>query len=320
MFTYRHGIKLNGLDLWLDATRIVETAFVSHGHADHIKKHRHTFATPATASFVRRRLGARKITEVPFGEPVEIDDVRLRFFPAGHILGSAQIMAERDGQRLLYTGDFNTRKSATAESLEYPACDLLIMECTFGYPKYTFPSRTELVDRLCNFAKSTLNRGEIPLVFGYALGKAQEAMKILADNGFRLCVHGSVLYLAEVYQKHGIDFGDTVKFNPVNARDGRVVILPPQARKNRQVQRLSPVKSVFLSGWGMEPSARYRYGVDEVIPLSDHAGFDELLDYIERVKPKTIYTTHGPKDYYLYLRSLGFQAQPLAEARQQELF
>lgn len=320
MFTYHKGIKLDDHDLWIDATRIVDAAFVSHGHADHIRKHKKTYATPATASFVRRRLGKINITEVDFGQPHQIGELRVTLLPAGHILGSAQVLVERDGERLLYSGDFNTRESATAEPLAYTECDSLIMECTFGYPQFSFPPRNELVDRLCSFAQQTLANGEIPLVFGYALGKTQEAMKILADNGFRLCVHGSVLHLAEVYSRHGIAFGDTVKFNQIQARENRVAILPPQARKNRQVQRLAPTKSVFLSGWGMDPSARFRYNVDEVIPLSDHAGYDDLLEYIRRVKPKKIFTTHGPKDYPQFLRSQGYDAYPLQQATQQELF
>lgn len=320
MFTYQSGIKINNQPLWLDATRIVENACVSHGHSDHIKKHKHIYATHATASFVRRRLGRIKIAEVEFGQPFSVGDAKITFLPAGHILGSAQILVEQNGHRLQYTGDFNTQESLTAEPLQIQACDTLIMECTFGYQKYRFPPKARLIDRLCNFAKETLERGEIPIVFGYTLGKAQEAMKILADNGFRLCVHGSILHLAAVYQKHGIDFGDVVKFNASHAMDNRVVILPPQAKKNRQVQRLERTKSVFLSGWGMDGSARFRYGVDEVIPLSDHADYDGLLEYIRQVNPKKIYTTHGPKDYYIFLRSLGYDAHPLKEVKQGELF
>ncbi|MFQ5627620.1 MAG: MBL fold metallo-hydrolase [bacterium] len=320
MFTYQNGIKLNNQPLWLDATRIVENACVSHGHSDHIKKHRHIYATPATSSFVRRRLGRVKITEVEFGKPFSVGHAQITFLPAGHILGSAQIFVEKDGQSLLYTGDFNTQQSLTAEPVQIHECDTLIMECTFGYQKYRFPPRDELIGRLCDFAMKTLANGEIPLVFGYALGKAQEAMKILADSGFRLCAHGSILHLAEVYKKYGIDFGDVVKFNASNAADNRVIVLPPQARKNRQVQRLERTRSVFLSGWGMDASARFRYGVDEVIPLSDHADFDGLLEYIRLVNPKKIYTTHGPKDYYIYLRSLGYDAYPLKQAKQEELF
>ena len=320
MFSYQSGIKLSGAPLWLDATRIVENACVSHGHSDHIKKHKHIYATPATASFVRRRLGAVSITEVDFFRPFQYQDLRITFLPAGHILGSAQIFVERDGTSLLYSGDFNTVASSTAEPLAIRHCDVLIMECTFGYPKYRFPSRDEVISRLCDFAQTALARDEIPLVFGYTLGKAQEAMKILAENGFSLCVHGAVLHLAEVYRRHGIDFGDVVKFSAKAELAGRVLVLPPQARKARAVQRLAPTRSVFLTGWGIDPSARYRYGVDEVIPLSDHADFDGLLSYIRHIQPQTIYTTHGPENYYLFLRSLGYEAYPLKHGKQAELF
>lgn len=320
MFSYQHGIKLAGTSLWLDARRVVDDACVSHGHSDHIKRHRHIYATPATASFVRRRLGNIQITEVPFFQPFSIGDIKLKFIPAGHILGSAQILVENNGTRLLYSGDFNTVPNATAEPLAVETCDILIMESTFGNPQYRFPSRDKMIDQLCGFVQSCLQSGEIPLVFGYTLGKAQEAMKILADNGFRLCVHSSVLHLAEIYQQHGIDFGDVIKFNAHVDLEGRVIVLPPQARQSRAVERLQPNRSVFLSGWGIDQKARFRYGVDEVIPLSDHADFDGLLAYIEQTAPKTIYTTHGPRDYYLFLRGLGYDAHPLEIASQTELF
>lgn len=320
MFAYEKGIKLREFDLWLDATRVVADACVSHGHADHIRRHRHSYATPATASFMRRRLGDIEITRVEFNRPFVVGPYQVTFLPAGHILGSAQIFVEFDGQSLLYSGDFKFGASATSETLQPQRSDILIMESTFGNPKYRFPVRAELEERLCNFVEAAFQNDQIPLVYGYALGKAQEAMKILANNGYRLCVHGSILRMAEVYQQHGVDFGDVVKFNMQHAQEGRVIILPPQGRKQRQVRRLQPARSMFLSGWGINPAARFRYGVDEVLPLSDHADFDGLLEYVRMVQPQRIYTTHGPNDYYLFLREQGFDAHPLVPKAQGDLF
>ncbi len=321
MFQYDRGIKLPQAPLWLDAVNVVERCCVSHGHADHIRRHRAVFATPATASFMRRRLGKVSIQEVEFGSPFSVGPYRITFLPAGHILGSAQILVENDaGDTLLYSGDFKIEAGGTAEPLQPAHADVLIMECTYGQPHYRFPSREELTARLIHFVNQTLGSGRVPLVLGYALGKAQEAMKILGEAGFTLAVHSSVMKMAEVYQRHGVDFGHVVAAGRSDDPAGKVYILPPQVRKQRWVQRLGPVRSVFLSGWGIDPGARFRFGVDEVLPLSDHADFDGLLQYIEMVQPKKIYTTHGPNDFYLYLRSRGYDAHPLVPPKQAELF
>ncbi len=320
MFEYDKGILLSGTGLWLDATRSVPRCCVSHAHMDHARRHKHIIATPATVSLIRRRLGHIPATVANYHDPIETDGYRITLFPAGHILGSAQILVEGEKGRLLYSGDFNTELSSTAETIVYPSCDTLIMECTFGNPAYRFPPRQILAQQLCEVVAEKLSQGYIPCIYGYALGKAQEAMKILADHGFSLSVHGSIIHLAEVYERHGISFGEFQRLRPDTAVPGRVLILPPAARRQRIVKRLQKTFSIFLTGWGVKPEARFRYGVDKVLPLSDHADFDGLLAYIRRVSPARIYTTHGPKNYYLFLREQGYDAWPLEPSAQQELF
>ncbi len=321
MFTFDKGIRLDAHPIWIDASNVVQQCCVSHGHADHIRRHKLTYATPATAAFIRRRLGDVTVREIPFDQSFQIGPYSITFLPAGHILGSAQVYVEHeDGTTLLYSGDFKLETGRTAEPLRVRQADILIMECTFGYPKYRFPGRDELEKRLCQFVEQALSQGQYPLVYGYALGKAQEAMKILADHGFELAVHGSVLHMAEVYQRYGVDFGKITRFRKNDDHRNKVIILPPQARHLKMIRALRPSRSIFLSGWGVDSAVRFRYGVDEVLPLSDHADFDGLLRYIDMVQPKTIYTTHGPKDYYLFLRSLGYNAHPLKPSQQGELF
>ena len=320
MFCYDKGIKLLHQALWLDARTSVEACCVSHGHSDHIRRHRLSLATPATAAFMRHRLGHVKIRQVDFQTPVHYGPYRITFLPAGHILGSAQILVENEQGALLYSGDFKLETGRTAEPLVIRSCNILIMESTYGHPKFKFPPREELEARLCEFVHSTLRRGRVPLIYGYALGKAQEAMKILADHGFPLAVHASLMRYVSVYQEHGIDFGEVMLFKKSLFDGRRPLILPPQARFQKQIRNLGATRSLFLSGWGLDPGAKYRYGVDEVLPLSDHADFDDLIEYIDRVKPKTVYTTHGPADFYLLLRQKGYDAHPLAPPRQGELF
>lgn len=323
MFTYDRGIRITGGALTLDAHVHSKACCITHAHMDHLRSHRHIYATPATVAFIERRLGHVPSTAIGFDQPFQCEGCTITFLPAGHILGSAQILVERDGKRLLYSGDFKTGNSATAEPLAYAACDVLIMECTFGHPRYRFPPRQEIVEQLCDWAAQALDDGNVPIVYAYTLGKAQEAMKILADNGFALCAHHSIMRLLEVYRDAGIEFGQVIQFRTGPAARGlrgRVLVMPPQSRQSRQVEKIANKKTMYLSGWALDAGARYRFGVDEALPLSDHCDFDELVEYVRRIQPKKVFTTHGPPEFAVHLRSLGIDAKPLQPGRQGELF
>ncbi|MFQ5752413.1 MAG: MBL fold metallo-hydrolase RNA specificity domain-containing protein [bacterium] len=319
MFYYNKGIKINDTTLWLDAQKSVDVCCVSHGHMDHAKKHRTIIATDKTIRFLDKRIGKTKSISLKYNESLQVEACSVTLIPAGHILGSAQVLVEKEGTRCLYSGDFNLIECATAEPIEIPESDVLIMECTFGKPIYRFPERKIIEEQLLNFVQSTLKQNAVPVVIGYALGKAQEAMKILGKAGFSLSVHETVAQLAKIYEEFGIHFGHWEKFNK-HEIDGKVLIVPPSASRTRMVKNLQNKRSVFLSGWAMHSGTRYRHGVDEALPLSDHADFDGLLEYIRRVKPKKIYTTHGFKEFPNHLKQLGFDAEPLKTVNQLSLF
>lgn len=319
MFQYNKGIKLNGSSLWLDAQKSVDISCVSHGHLDHAKKHRRVLASEPTILFLNTRVGHSHFSHLPFRTPFEYEGLNITLFPAGHILGSAQILVEVDGWRLLYSGDFNLQVSATAEPIDIPQSDVLIMECTYGRPFYRFPERRLVEEQLLEFVEKTLRAGATPVVIGYALGKSQEAMKILGDAGYQLSVHGSVARLANIYERFGVRFGRWQKYKKDDL-EGKVLIIPPKAARTRMIQRLAQKRSVFLSGWALHPETKYRRGVDLALPLSDHADFEGLVEYARRVNPKKIYTTHGFEDFAIHLRRLGFDTEPLRAKKQLSLF
>ena len=320
MFLYDKSIRLVDSTLALDARNYSEACCISHAHADHIRSHRQIFATPPTIEFMKRRLKNVRATAAHFNEPFDFDGYRITFLPAGHILGSAQILIERDGQRLLYSGDFKLEKGLTAENLQIAPCDVLIMECTYGHPRYRFPPREEIADRLCEWARTILRQGETPIIFTYALGKSQEAMKILADNGFALCAHQAIFDLMKVYEKFGYTFGDATLFNRAAPIENRVLMMPQSARRAQHLATIEKKRTMYLSGWAMDSGAKYRFGVDEALPLSDHADFLGLIEYVRQVNPKKIFSTHGPADFARQLRALGYDAEPLAPTGQMEFF
>jgi Cft2 family RNA processing exonuclease len=317
MIEYDKALYVPALDLWLDATRVKDFSFVSHAHTDHATRHRRVLATPETLELLEHRRGRTQAMTAPFNQPLTLTDHQVTLFPAGHILGSAQILIEGD-RRLVYTGDFKLHSGVCARPAEVRPCDILVMECTFGLPHYVFPPFQETVERLANFIQKTQLEGQIPVVLGYTLGKGQEALKIVGQLGYPAVVHESIYSIARIYEKLGVAFGPYEKF-PVEDLPGKVVVAPTYLRRKQLRQHLGRFRTVYLTGWGMDPSRRFALGVDLVLPLSDHADFNELVDYVRRAEPEKIYTVHGAPQFAAHLRDLGFDARHLPQ-HQLELF
>lgn len=310
MFEYSNlGLRLKDIALWLDAHRKVDFSFVSHGHADHIKKHRKILATPATARFFALRQGEADSVILEFGQSLQIDDLKIELFPAGHVLGSAMIRVERNGQSLLYSGDFKLQPSLSCESIRIPHADTLIMESTYGHPDYVFNhSRDTMAAELLDFIHGCFSRGDTPVVLAYSLGKAQEAMKMADDAGLAVLVQQSAWQMAEVYTEFGIRFSNCRLWDEIPPPPRHVVVMAPHLIRTRLVRQLGRHKTVLLSGWGNGFNPM-RNSADHVIPLSDHADFNELFQFIDQVKPGRIYTTHGPHEYPQLLQERGYDAQ-----------
>ncbi len=254
-----------------------------------------------------------------YGEPLERDRARITIYPAGHILGSAQILIENDGGRLVYTGDFRTLPAKTVEPLEQLRCDVLIMETTFGRPQYRFPPREQVIEQLLRIITQKLNQGITPVVFVYPLGKGQEILYYLSRSELPVAVDYTILRLARIYEKFGITFGPYEKFRRSEARE-KVLLLPAASRMQNFIRNMSDRYLIYMSGWGMDPAAKYRLRVDEVIPFSDHADFDELIRFAEASAAREIYCTHGFEEFVTVLKKRGLNAKPLLQSPQLELF
>jgi Cft2 family RNA processing exonuclease len=317
MIEYDQALYVPAMDLWLDASRVKDFSFVSHAHTDHATRHRRVLATPETVALLEHRRGKTRSTPVGYNQPVTIKDHRVTLFPAGHILGSAQILIEGQ-QRLVYTGDFKLTPGVCAQPAEVKPCDILVMECTFGLPHYLFPPREKTRERLILFIQKALSEGMIPVVLGYTLGKGQEALKIVGDAGYEAVVHDSIYQVAKIYEKLGVTFGPFEKLTG-HGVEGKVVVAPTQMRRQQLKADLGRFRAVYLTGWGLDPGRRFALGVDLVLPLSDHADFNELVAYVKQANPRKIYTVHGFPQFAAHLRDLGFDARHFPE-KQLELF
>jgi DNA ligase-1 len=317
---YQRGVYLPNEDVWLDPWDAKPFAFVSHAHSDHIAPHDEIVVSERTARLMQARLpGERREHVLNFGEKKTIRRLEITLIPAGHIFGSAQFFLETAGGSLLYTGDFKLRPGRSAEPAEWREAETLIMETTFGLPRYRFPPTEEVVGQIVAFCRDALDSGAVPVLLGYSLGKAQEILCALSGAGLKPMLHGTVHRMTRIYEQFGQEFCEFERYN-ANAIAGKVLICPPSANRSRMLEKIKEKRVAMITGWAVEPSAIYRYQVDAAFPLSDHADYPDLIRYVELVNPKRVLTLHGfAAEFARDLRERGIEAWALSEENQMEL-
>jgi Cft2 family RNA processing exonuclease len=319
---YERGIYLPAIDLWLDAQAPRPVAVVSHAHSDHIQTHAFTLATPGTTALMRHRLGRRgRCRPLAFGQRAEFPDFAVTLYPAGHVLGSAQALIETEGERLLYSGDFKLRPGRSTETIEIPQADVLIMETTFGKPGYVFPPTETVIAQLRGWVRGAWEDGLTPILFAYALGKSQELLAHLDDLGGEILLDRRVFEVVKVYEELGVCFPPYQRFEPGATPERAVLLCPPGARRSWEIGAIRSRRTAYISGWALDRGAAWRFGTHACFPLSDHADYPDLLEYVRRSGARTIYTLHGFADEFAAdLRQLGYDARPLKPAAQLSLF
>ena len=318
--TFERGIFLPELDLWLDPKDERDTAFVSHAHSDHIGNHREVILSEITAKLMAARLPGRRVEHwLPFHSPVTFRGATVTLLPAGHIFGSAQLHIRLGEETLLYTGDFKLRPGLSAEPIAWLPADTLIMETTYGLPKYIFPPVEQVIAEVTKFCLEALEEDLVPILFGYSLGKAQEILAALHGSGLRILLHPSVYRMSKLYELWHPPLPEYSLYEEGQTA-GSVVICPPMASRTRLVQRIKNRRTAILTGWALNPATIHRYQCDAAYPLSDHADYPELVKYVELVQPQRVFTVHGfAHEFAEDLRRRGVDAWSLGEDNQLEL-
>ena len=316
---FRKGVWLPQTGWWLDAQARAERSFITHAHSDHIARHKELICTPPTARFLHARMpGKRLVTELPFGRvhPLEFG-VNATLLPAGHILGSAQVYLEHEAHgSLLYTGDFKLRPSLAAEACATPRADVLVMETTFGLPRYVFPPQEEVIAQLVDFCRNAVADGATPALLCYSLGKSQEVLRAVAAANLPVMLHGETLRLTRIYEQFGVKFPPYREFDSREVA-GHIVICPPHS--SGLLSRVPALRTAAITGWALDPGAIYRLRCTAAFPLSDHADFPDLLKLVELVQPKRVLTLHGfAREFAATLRARGVDALALGHGNQLE--
>lgn len=308
------GIYLPEIDLWLDNTEPCACTWISHGHSDHARGcHGRVIGTPVTLRFYRMRLWVGENETEPveqplnFAENMDWNGARLTAFPASHILGAAQLLVEYKNERLVYTGDIKLRPPLAGETTQPLQCDRLIIESTFGLPIYKLLTREAAQERIIRFARECFDSGETPAFTGYPLGRGQEIVHVLSNAGFRTSVHGAIAKYIPVYEEHGYQFPGWEPYE-AKATAGKALVVVPDHGRVLEASGKN-VRRAYVSGWAALDNARARSGAEELIPYSDHADFDELLELVTRSEARHVDVVHGYTEPFAHiLRSRGISA------------
>ena len=309
------GLYCPAFEASIDPPLAARRAIVSHAHSDHAAPgHEEIWATPETIALYRRRNPdwAGRSREIGYGERFERQGVTLELYPAGHVLGSAQIFFEGDGRSLLFTGDFKRRLSRTAVPAAAPPAEILAIETTFGLPVFRFREREEIEGLLVAACRRAFEEEKTPILLAYGLGKSQEVALALADAGIPTVLHGAAWKLLPEFEAAGHSFPLSRAYETGPAKPGEALVMPPNCARTPVVRNVKRRRIVYLSGWATREASRADFDADVLLPMSDHAGFPELLQHVSDVAPQRVVTLHGyARDFARILRTRGTPAEPL---------
>ncbi len=293
------GLYCEPGDFYIDPAWPVARAVVTHGHGDHARpNNRHVLATPETLAIMRSRFGTESgaaLQPLAYGETLRLGEVAVRLAPAGHVLGSAQVVLEHAGSRIVVSGDYKRRPDPTCAPFEVQPCDVFITEATFGLPVFRHPPDAQEIDKLLHSLRLFPERCHVVGV--YALGKCQRVLALLRRQGYGepVYLHGALAAMCALYEELGVDLGPLrpVAGVPRDALKGRIVLAPPSAISDLWSRRLPDPVIAMASGWMRVKQRAKQRGVELPLVISDHADWDELTATLQEVGAGEIWVTHG---------------------------
>jgi putative mRNA 3-end processing factor len=308
---------------YVDPLRPVATAVVSHGHSDHARPgHGTVLATAETLAIMQARLGegaARTPRALAHGEAVRLGEATVWLAPAGHVLGSAQVVMEHQGARVVYSGDYKRQPDPTCAAFVPVPCDVFITEATFGLPVFRHPDPMAEIGKLLHSVEMFPERCHV--VGAYALGKAQRVIALLREAGWRrpIWLHGALQGLCDLYRGFGVELGELrpatagAKGEARQELAGEIVLAPPGAIADRWARRLPDPVVCMASGWMRVKQRAKQRGVELPLVISDHADWDELLAAMQETGAPEVWITHGREEALAHAAAaLGIRARALA--------
>ena len=312
------GLYCRAADAWIDPWRPVPRALITHAHADHARPGCGEYwAVDRSEGVLRQRLGPTiTLHPVRYGEQIWLGQCRVSFHSAGHVLGSAQIRLEADGEIWVVSGDFKRDDDPSCTPFESVRCDVLITEATFALPIYRWQSGAAVAAEIRDWWHNDRTRPS--LLFCYAFGKAQRLLAELHAIGVEeeVLLHGAVETITRHYRDAEVPMAPSRPVSAIprgNSLAGRLILAPPSAHRSSWMRRFRSPQTGFASGWMAVRGARRRRGYERGFVLSDHADWQGLIRTVRESGAHKVYVTHGQSDVFArYLSEMeGINAEPL---------
>ncbi|WP_316836649.1 ligase-associated DNA damage response exonuclease [Pedobacter nutrimenti] len=317
------GIYCRQGDFYIDPWKPVKLAVTTHGHADHVKWGNQAYLChELTKSILLQRLGADlQIQTLPYRQQIDINGVKLSFFPAGHVIGSAQVRLEYKGEICVVSGDYKVEYDGISTAFEPVKCHTFVSESTFGLPVYKWQPQQIIFDQIKDWVAANRDENKTSVLAAYSLGKAQRLIKGLAGYG-EIYVHQSIANLNEGFIDAGINLPNTIRITPETKKEDLqrgIVIVPPALTEGRWIKSLLHAATGICSGWMQVRAGRRWRSADAGFALSDHADWPGLLSAIKATTAEKVFVTHGYSAIFSkYLNEIGIAAEEVKTQYGQE--
>ncbi|MCG9894490.1 MAG: ligase-associated DNA damage response exonuclease [Fimbriimonadaceae bacterium] len=311
------GLYCPAGDFHIDPSRGVDRAVITHGHSDHARWGSKAYlCSEPSEPILRARLGEDvSVQTLAWGEPIDLNGVRVSLHPAGHIVGSAMVRIEHRGEVWLVTGDYKTEADSTSGAWEPVACHTMITETTFGLPIYRWRPQAEVFGEINEWWAANRSEGRASVLSGYSLGKAQRMLAGVDPSIGPILVHGAVQAMNRACSEAGLVLPPTLSVGDATADDLRrcLVIAPPSALESPWIRRFGEASVAFASGWMAVRGRRRQRNLERGFVLSDHVDWPSLLGAVRACGAERVLTTHGfAEESARWMReAMGLDARPL---------
>ncbi|MBE7178072.1 MAG: ligase-associated DNA damage response exonuclease [Mucilaginibacter polytrichastri] len=308
------GIYCEKGKFYIDPWRPVKDAVITHAHSDHARwGSKNYLAHHDSAEVLKYRLGDIRLQTIGFGETIEKNGVKITLYPAGHVIGSAQVKVEYKGEIWVISGDYKVVDDGISGAFEPVTCHHFISECTFGMPVYQWKPQEDVHADINQWWQRNKDDGKSTVIVGYSLGKAQRILQHLDLDIGPVFTHGVIENTNEALRRNGIVLNPTERITPETPKERirqGIVLAPPSAVGTPWIRRFAPFSFGYCSGWMALRGAKNRRAADRGFVLSDHADWDGLMSAIDATKCETVYLTHGyTASFSRYLSEIGFDAR-----------
>ncbi len=301
-------------NFYIDPSGKVENAVITHAHSDHARRgSAQYFSTISGETLLRTRLGKNiSVSSFAFSTQFKLGEVEISFHPAGHILGSAQIRLEHQGEVWVASGDYKRDPDPTCEAFEVVTCDVFITEATFGTPAYAWKKDANLGAEIFQWWSENSVKKQNSVLFAYSLGKAQRVLGLLEPYAKKPVIcHAASAPLTECYRQQGIKLAETLCLSQVpdqTIMNTELFLVPQAFLKSEQSHLLGEnFQTAFASGWMAKDFGSF----DRGFLLSDHADWNDLVNTVLQTKAKKVFVQHrGNGALVKHLRKLGIKAFP----------